>query len=67
MIGQICGRWGNFFNQEAHGPAVTAATEWITKLVPNFIMDNMYFYDNDLKMTALWHPTFFSIRQTLCR
>ena len=59
LIGQICGRWGNFFNQEAHGPAVTAATEWITKLVPNFIMDHMYFYDNDLKTTALWHPTFF--------
>ena len=23
LIGQICGRWGNFFNQEAHGPAMS--------------------------------------------
>ena len=58
LIGQICGRWGNFFNQEAHGPAVTPATEWITNLVPDFIMDRMYYYDHSLKETALWHPTF---------
>ena len=58
LIGQICGRWGNFFNQEAHGPAVTSATEWITNLVPDFIMDRMYFYDASLGQKALWHPTF---------
>ena len=58
LIGQICGRWGNFFNQEAHGPAVTFSTEWITKLVPDFIMDRMYFYDPSLGERALWHPTF---------
>ena len=58
LIGQICGRWGNFFNQEAHGPAVTPSTEWITKLVPDFIMDRMYFYDSSLGERALWHPTF---------
>ena len=53
LIGQICGRWGNFFNKEAHGPAFTQETEWISKLIPSFIMDKMYFYDDDLKMTAL--------------
>lgn len=59
LIGQICGRWGNFFNQEAHGPAVTAENGWITNLVPNFIMDRMYFHDYELGITDLWHPTFF--------
>ncbi len=58
LIGQIFGRWGNFFNQEAHGPEITAATEWITNFIPNFIMDKMYFYDSSLGQTALWHPTF---------
>ena len=58
LIGQICGRWGNFFNQEAHGPAITASTEWITNFIPSFIMDKMYFYDGSLGETALWHPTF---------
>ena len=58
LIGQICGRWGNFFNQEAHGPAITEATSWITNIIPDFIMNRMYFYDNSLGETALWHPTF---------
>ena len=58
LIGQICGRWGNFFNQEAHGPAITEATSWITNIIPDFIMNRMHFYDNSLGETALWHPTF---------
>ena len=58
LIGQICGRWGNFFNQEAHGPAITAQTEWITNFIPSFIMDKMEFMDASLGQTALWHPTF---------
>ena len=59
LIGQICGRWGNFFNQEAHGPAVTAENGWITNLVPDFIMNRMEFYDYSLGYSAVWHPTFF--------
>ena len=58
LIGQICGRWGNFFNQEAHGPAFTESTQWIANIIPSFIMDKMYFYDGSLGETALWHPTF---------
>lgn len=58
LIGQICGRWGNFFNQEAHGPAITSDTEWITNFIPDFIMNRMEFYDYELGMTAVWHPTF---------
>lgn len=58
LIGQICGRWGNFFNQEAHGPAITEKTEWITKIIPDFIMNKMDFYDYELGVQEVWHPTF---------
>ena len=59
LIGQICGRWGNFFNQEAHGPAIAPQTlEWMQKVIPSFIMKRMDFYDYDLKQQAVWHPTF---------
>lgn len=40
LIGQICGRWGNFFNQEAHGAATTA--DMLHRLlVPDFIIEGM--------------------------
>lgn len=59
LIGQICGRWGNFFNQEAHGPAITAETEWITRFIPDWILERMYFVDYEVSGNAqLWHPTF---------
>ena len=59
LIGQICGRWGNFFNQEAHGPAMSAeAQNILSHIIPKFIMDKMYFYNYDLAQKALWHPTF---------
>lgn len=66
LIGQICGRWGNFFNQEAHGPAITEKTQWITKIIPDFIMNRMEFYDPSVinpetgtkGYSAVWHPTF---------
>ena len=59
LIGQICGRWGNFFNQEAHGPAMSEnAKNILEHIIPKFIMDKMYFKDYDLGQTALWHPTF---------
>ena len=51
LIGQICGRWGNFFNQELYGPAVEN-TELFLKLLPSFITDNMY-------IKGIYrHPTF---------
>ena len=67
LIGQICGRWGNFFNHEAHGPNILDKPSWLLNLVPDFIMDNMTFssrvYDSTLGdyiyKTATWHPTFF--------
>ena len=59
LIGQICGRWGNFFNQEAHGPAMSdGARNILEHIIPKFIMEKMDFYDYDLGYQALWHPTF---------
>lgn len=40
LLGQAIGRWGNFFNGEAHGFATTAET-LKTYLLPKFIIDGM--------------------------
>ena len=51
LIGQIVGRWGNFFNQEAHGTEVTRA--FLEKLcIPNFIISGMFIRGH------YYHPTF---------
>lgn len=51
LIAQACGRWGNFFNQEAHGGMVSL--DFLQSLhLPNFIIEGMHingFY---------YHPTF---------
>lgn len=40
LIGQALGRWGNFFNQEAHGPITTL--EHLKNIhIPNFIIEGM--------------------------
>jgi len=53
LVGQIVGRWGNFMNGEAHGPAITS--EFILKLLPNFIETNM----TNPVTNITYHPTFF--------
>ena len=51
IVGQIIGRWGNFFNQEAHGPAV--ALETLKNYhIPNFIIEGMNIDG------TYYHPTF---------
>ena len=51
ITGQIIGRWGNFFNGEAHGPATTL--EFLQKLhLPDFIIKGMYING------TYYHPTF---------
>ena len=51
IIGQAIGRWGNFFNGEAHGPATTL--EVLQKLfIPEFIIDGMNIHG------MYYHPTF---------
>lgn len=51
LIGQALGRWGNFFNGEAHGPVTTL--EFLSKLhLPSFIIEGM-------KIGGVYyHPTF---------
>ena len=51
LIGQICGRWGNFFNQEAHGGETTLA--FLESLhLPTFIIKQMNI------LGTYYHPTF---------
>lgn len=51
MLAQAIGRWGNFFNGEAHGPATTLAN--LQNLhIPNFIIKGMQIKG------IYYHPTF---------
>lgn len=51
IIAQAVGRWGNFFNSEAHGTKVTL--EFLQSLkLPKFIIEGMYINGN------YYHPTF---------
>lgn len=51
MLGQIIGRWGNFFNQEAYGTEVSRS--FLENLhIPEFIINQMYING------AYHHPTF---------
>lgn len=51
LIGQTIGRWGNFFNSEAHGAATTLANLKSLHL-PNFIIEGMRINN------VYYHPTF---------
>lgn len=51
-LGQAIGRWGNFFNMEAYGPATTFF-ELRRLHIPRFIIDGMYING------TYYHPTFF--------
>ena len=51
ILAQAIGRWGNFFNSEAHGGIVSRA--FLEKLhIPKFIIDGMYING------VYYHPTF---------
>ncbi len=61
LIGQIIGRWGNFFNSEAHGGIVTRS--FLESLhLPDFIINGMYINGN------YYHPTFLyeSLLNLIC-
>ena len=61
IIGQIIGRWGNFFNSEAHGGVVTRS--FLESLhLPKFIIDGMYIDG------VYYHPTFLyeSLLNLIC-
>jgi len=52
LLGQAIGRWGNFFNGEAHG-AVTSLSHLKELHIPNFVIEGM-------EIGGLYyHPTFF--------
>lgn len=51
ILGQAIGRWGNFFNGEAHG-AVTTLEQLHKIFIPSFIIKGMYIGGN------YYHPTF---------
>ena len=42
ILGQAIGRWGNFFNGEAFGGVVEYKTLVNMKIIPQFVIDNMY-------------------------
>ena len=61
VIGQVIGRWGNFFNSEAHGGVVTR--DFLESLhLPNFIINGMNING------VYYHPTFLyeSMLNLLC-
>lgn len=52
IVGQACGRWGNFFNMEAYGSEV--ARSFLENLhLPEFIINGMHIGGH------YYHPTFF--------
>lgn len=51
IIAQAIGRWGNFFNSEAHGPATTLAN-LKSLCIPDFIIEGMNING------VYYHPTF---------
>ena len=52
LLGQAIGRWGNFFNGEAHGSATTLFA-LRNSHIPNFIIEGMQING------VYYHPTFF--------
>lgn len=68
IIAQAMGRWGNFFNQEAHGYLVGQGTLSLkeqyehlryTLHIPEFIVNNMYMFPGPHEVAeGFYHPTF---------
>ncbi len=58
IIGQIIGRWGNFFNQEAFGQITSKASLEALK-IPQFIINGMYiegkYYQPTFLYESLWN------------
>lgn len=57
LLGQAIGRWGNFFNGEAHGGATTLFALQ-NKHIPEFIINGMYingvYYEPTFLYESLW-------------
>lgn len=64
LLGQAIGRWGNFFNQEAHGPITTYAN--LSKYIPfDFIVKGMkingVYYQPTFLYESMWNILGFLI------
>lgn len=58
IIGQAIGRWGNFFNSEAHG--IATSLEHLKKLhIPNFIIEGM-------KINGVYYTPTFLYESIFC-
>ena len=57
LIAQAIGRWGNFFNQEAHG-AATTILNLQEKFIPRFIIEGMningIYYEPTFYYESIW-------------
>lgn len=58
ILAQAIGRWGNFFNGEAHGAATNLATLQSYKIIPQFVIDGMQiggiYYQPTFYYESLW-------------
>ena len=59
ILAQAIGRWGNFFNREAFGSIVEYKTLVNMKIIPQFVVDNMYIDNN-------YHLPMFYFESLLC-
>ena len=59
ILAQAIGRWGNFFNGEAFGTAVPYDTLINLKVIPQFIIDNMY-------INGEYHLPMFFFESVIC-
>ncbi len=58
LLAQAIGRWGNFFNQEAYGPATSLANLNSNFLLPEFVIEGMQingiYYEPMFYYESLW-------------
>jgi phosphatidylglycerol:prolipoprotein diacylglycerol transferase len=58
IMAQAIGRWGNFFNGEAHGPEVLRSTLEGLKIIPTFVINGMHingvYYQPTFYYESLW-------------
>ncbi len=59
IIGQAIGRWGNFFNSEAHGGATTLASLEALKIIPQFVI-------NGMKISNIYYQPLFYYESLWC-
>ena len=59
LLAQAIGRWGNFFNQEAHGAVTTLGNLQDNFILPNFVIEGM-------KINGLYYEPLFFYESLWC-